>query len=54
VDGSSKFRRKKVFRFCVGKIDDIDYKDIKLLHGFVAERGKISASEATAAPYPAY
>ena len=35
------FRRKKVCRFCVEKIDDINYKDMKLLHGFVAERGKI-------------
>ena len=35
------FRRKKVCRFCVEKIDDINYKDVKLLHGFVAERGKI-------------
>ena len=35
------FRRKKVCRFCVEKIDDINYKDIKLLHGFVAERGNI-------------
>src|SRR6476660_4313372 len=34
------FRRKKVCRFCVEKIDDINYKDVKLLHGFVAERGK--------------
>lgn len=35
------FRRKKVCRFCVEKIDDINYKDIKLLHSFVAERGRI-------------
>ena len=35
------FRRKKVCRFCVEKIDDINYKDMKLLHSFVAERGKI-------------
>src|SRR6202035_4380653 len=35
------FRRKKVCRFCVEKIDDINYKDMKLLHAFVAERGKI-------------
>ena len=28
-------------RFCVEKIDDINYKDMKLLHAFVAERGKI-------------
>src|ERR1022692_1317641 len=35
------FRRKKVCRFCVEKIDDINYKDMKMLHSFVAERGKI-------------
>jgi len=35
------FRRKKVCRFCVERIDDINYKDVKLLHAFVAERGKI-------------
>ncbi len=35
------FRRKKVCRFCVEKIDSINYKDIKLIGSFVAERGKI-------------
>ena len=35
------FRRKKMCRFCVEKIDDINYKDVKMLHAFVAERGKI-------------
>ena len=35
------FRRKKVCRFCVEKIDDINYKDVKMLHAFVAERGRI-------------
>ena len=35
------FRRKKVCRFCVEKIDDINYKDVKMLHAFIAERGKI-------------
>src|ERR1700726_3770345 len=35
------FRRKKVCRFCVERIDDINYKDVKLLHAFIAERGKI-------------
>ena len=35
------FRRKKLCRFCVEKIDDINYKDVKMLHAFVAERGKI-------------
>lgn len=36
------FRRKKVCRFCVDKVDDINYKDVKLLSGFVSERGKIT------------
>jgi small subunit ribosomal protein S18 len=35
------FRRKKVCRFCVEKIDDINYKDVRLLGSFVAERGRI-------------
>jgi len=35
------FRRRKVCKFCADKIDDINYKDVKLLHAFVAERGKI-------------
>jgi small subunit ribosomal protein S18 len=35
------FRRRKACKFCVDKIDYIDYKDTKLLGGFVPERGKI-------------
>jgi small subunit ribosomal protein S18 len=35
------FRRRKVCRFCVDKIDDINYKDVRLLQSFIAERGKI-------------
>ncbi len=35
------FRRKKVCRFCVEKIDDINYKDTRLLNAFISERGKI-------------
>ncbi len=35
------FRRRKVCKFCVEKIDRIDYKDLRLLGQFVAERGKI-------------
>ncbi len=35
------FRRKKVCRFCVEKIDDINYKDVKMLNAFITERGKI-------------
>ena len=35
------FRRRKVCRFCAEKIDDINYKDTKLLMPFVPERAKI-------------
>ena len=35
------FRRRKVCKFCADKIDDINYKDAKLLGPFVQERGKI-------------
>jgi len=35
------FRRKKVCRFCVEKVDDINYKDVKMLNAFITERGKI-------------
>ena len=35
------FRRRKVCKFCADKIDDINYKDVKLLASFVPERGKI-------------
>jgi len=43
-DGGGKryfFRRRKVCKFCADKIDDINYKDVKLLMPFVPERGKI-------------
>ena len=36
------FRRKKMCRFCVDKIDDINYKDVRLLSSFISERGKIT------------
>jgi small subunit ribosomal protein S18 len=39
--GRKFFRRKKVCKFCVEKIDSVNYKDVRLLSGFVAERGKI-------------
>src|SRR6201990_27291 len=34
-------RRRKVCKFCADKIDDINYKDVKLIGPFVPERGKI-------------
>jgi len=34
-------RRRKVCKFCAEKLEYIDWKDIKLLQGFIPERGKI-------------
>src|SRR6266851_4278508 len=41
--GKKKFfyRRKRVCKFCVEKIEYIDYKDVKMLQQFIPERGKI-------------
>jgi len=41
--GKKKFfyRRKRVCKFCVEKIEYIDYKDLKMLQQFIPERGKI-------------
>ena len=35
------FRRRKVCKFCAEKLEYIDWKDVKLLQGFIPERGKI-------------
>jgi small subunit ribosomal protein S18 len=35
------FRRRRVCKFCVEKIDYVNYKDVKLLAPFIPERGKI-------------
>jgi small subunit ribosomal protein S18 len=43
-DGAQRrpmFRRRKVCKFCADKIDDISYRDSKLLLPFVPERAKI-------------
>ena len=41
--GKKKFfyRRKRVCKFCVEKIEYIDFKDVKTLQQFIPERGKI-------------
>ena len=39
--GRKYFRRKKVCKFCVEKIESINYKDVRMLAQFVAESGKI-------------
>src|SRR5467141_4266460 len=39
--GRKFFRRKKVCKFCLEKIENINYKDYRMLGQFVAESGKI-------------
>ena len=34
-------RRRKLWRFCVDKIDYVDYKDVRLMMLAIPERGKI-------------
>jgi small subunit ribosomal protein S18 len=45
--GRKFFRRKKVCKFCVEKIEAVNYKDVRLLAGFVAESGKITPRRLT-------
>jgi small subunit ribosomal protein S18 len=35
------FRKRKVCRFCVEKVDYIDYKKVEMLQPFIQDRGKI-------------
>jgi small subunit ribosomal protein S18 len=35
------FRKKKVCRFCIDRVDFIDYKNVELLQPYIQERGKI-------------
>ena len=46
-DRNSYRRRKKVCFFCENKVEDIDYKDIKLIKKYVSERYKILPRRAT-------
>ena len=41
VKRRKRFRRKKVCTFCIDNVKYIDYKDAKVLRGFMTERGKI-------------
>ena len=47
--GRKYFRRKKVCKFCVEKIESVNYKDVRLLAQFVAESGKIVPRRLTGA-----
>ena len=47
-NGASVFRRRKSCPFSAKDAPRIDYKDVRLLQGFVSERGKIVPSRITA------
>ncbi len=38
---TTRFIRRKVCRFCVEKMNYVDYKDVQRLQGFITDRGKI-------------
>jgi small subunit ribosomal protein S18 len=41
------FRRKKFCRFTAEKVEEIDYKDLAILKGYITETGKIVPSRIT-------
>ncbi|HET7854446.1 MAG: 30S ribosomal protein S18 [candidate division NC10 bacterium] len=41
VKRRKSFRRQKVCKFCVDKVEQVDYKDVRRLRSFVTERGRI-------------
>ncbi len=50
--GRKFFRRKKTCKFCVEKIEAVNYKDVRLLAQFVAESGKITPRRLTGVCMP--
>ncbi len=49
--GAGRFRkpfvRRKVCRFCVDKVDYIDFKNVNILRSFISDRGKMLSSRST-------
>jgi small subunit ribosomal protein S18 len=39
--GGRRFHRRRICRFCIEKVDLIDFKDVRLLQNYIPERGKI-------------
>ncbi|HYO62613.1 MAG TPA: 30S ribosomal protein S18 [Pyrinomonadaceae bacterium] len=39
--GGRRGRRRKVCRFCLDKVDILDFKDVRTLQSYIPERGKI-------------
>jgi small subunit ribosomal protein S18 len=36
-----RMHRRRICRFCIEKVDIIDFKDLRLLQNYIPERGKI-------------
>ena len=39
--GGRRMRRRRICRFCIEKVDIIDFKDVRFLQNYIPERGKI-------------
>ena len=39
--GGRRMHRRRICRFCIEKVDIIDFKDMRLLQNYIPERGKI-------------
>lgn len=39
--GGRRMRRRRICRFCIEKVDIIDFKDTRFLQNYIPERGKI-------------
>ena len=39
--GGRRMHRRRICRFCIEKVDIIDFKDVRLLQNYIPERGKI-------------
>src|SRR4029078_6859688 len=39
--GGRRMRRRRICRFCIEKVDIIDFKDYRVLGNFIPERGTI-------------
>lgn len=47
--GGRRFPRRKVCEFCVSKAQYVDYKEYRLLRGYITERGKVIPRRITGA-----
>ncbi|MFC1521183.1 30S ribosomal protein S18 [Elusimicrobiota bacterium] len=45
--GGRDFYARKACKFCIDRVDFIDYKDISLLRGFITGRGRMVSSRVT-------